>query len=731
MKLSEYPRPPDDTGRGVHWSPSTSIWGKNEWAEKWLPFLLDAKIKWVKILDDGGGSALGLVKRLIDYKIMPVVRVYLNPNYPGFISGRETDLAHRLADIGVRYMEFGNEPDLALEWKDRDRPENWLEIVVNRYIDVWDKVRPFGIIPLFDAFGPGGRGNPFQLIAQKGRTDIFEAMVVAVHNYCLGRPLSYPNDGIADHGTPITEHEYLSLADGDPNRTHWVWERPIEDVNRLRAEHANPNISILTDSTGFRAFEYMDNLVREACGRSVPVMMTEGGYNVGQRAGTTFGDDARYPKPTAYWASRLTMDMFNPDNLPDYYFCSMPWFIAGYQMGVMSSSYEPQGPWFTNWYDSEFGLNGELPVVGMLKSTPPKIRADGPVPPEMENFYTGPDLTGRDFADELKYLEPQVLLEPAADTSQPYWKLISVQWKEEGNGYMFVKCLDQDGTPIEGQEFEARHENGADVAATKGHYDNYWGNLAMYGGLGTYRVSVKGGPGDALTNVGNGGESPGYRATNFWLTFQKTSDHEEGDVTLDFNAKDQDYLEHYRQTGQMKNEAEGFEQTVIPANGKKDHYKIIGIRHLLPEEANGNRIAFLAVLDANGNIDRNKQIDWGWQGMDGGQKPRPITQDKPLNERANVPLNPGQRCWFQVLGAESERVENIHTMYPTNGGNHSWYIVFYPVQGGSGPVDPPDKPDPPDPPDRPDNSEALRLLEEAQRHVNQANQLIEKAKSLL
>lgn len=730
MKLSEYPRPPADSGRGVHWSPSTSVWGKEEWKTKWLPFLLEAQIKWVKILDDGGGSALGLIKRLINYQIMPVVRVYLHPNYPNPIGHRETEYAKRLADLGGVYMEFGNEPDLALEWAGRKRPENWLQVVVGRYIDAWDKVHPFGIIPLFDAFGPGGRGNPFQIMVQRGRADIFEAMVVAIHNYCLGRPLTYPNDGIADKGTPITPQEYRALADNDPNREFWVWEQPIDVVNRLRAENANPNITILQDSTGFRTFEYIDHLVNEACGHSVPVMMTEGGYNVGQRAGTTFGDDARYPKPTANWASRWTVDMFDNYPLPDYYFCSMPWFIAGYQMGVLSSSYEPQGPWFTNWYDREFNLNGELPVVDLLKSTPPKTRADGPVPERMKNFYTGPDLTGRNFDDELKYLEPQVLLDPVKNTNQTYWKLTTVWWKEEGTGYIYVKCLDENGRPIEGQPFQAARKDGIDVAQTKGAVDDFWGNLPMYGALGTYTVSIKGAPSDALTNVGNGGESPGYKPTNFWLTFQKVTSLEEGTVTLDFNAKDREYVQHVQQTGQIQDEAQGFQHDITPANTSDTYYKIIGIRHLTPDENRGNRNAFLAVLDTNGNIDRSKQLDWGWQGMQPHEKPRPIVQDKPANERANVPLNPNQRCWFQVLGFESERVANIHTMYPQQGGSHSWYIVFYPVQGGGTPPPPSTTPDS-QPPEKPDNSKALALLEEAQALVQQANQKIEQAKNLL
>ncbi len=214
-------------------------------------------------------------------------------------------------------------------------------------------------------------------------------------------------------------------------------------------------------------------------------------------------------------------------------------------------------------------------------------------------------------------------------------------------------------------------------------------------------------------------------------------------MKLDFNAKDRYYMQNYAQTGQIADEAQGYEHTITPFTGSGNYYKLLGIRRLTASENNGNRHAFVVVLDPTGNIDRARQIDWGWQGMQPNQKPRPIVQDKPPHERPNVPLNPGQRCWFQVLGMPSERVENIHTMYPTDGGNHSWYLVFCPVRG-SGPKPPeppqppqpkpepplPPKPEPPLPP-RPDNSQVLALLNEAQALVNQANQKIEQAKNLL
>jgi len=202
--LSQFPRPPQDNGRGIHWSPNQYMWGKDDWGF-WKEQLQAMNIKWVKLLDDGGGSAMGLVKRLVDIQVMPIIRYYKERPNPGHISGREADMSRRYVDLGAVYFETNNEPDLELEWKDRLRPKNWLDIVVNNFIIEADMIREVGGYLLFPAFGPGGRGNPFQMIVDKGRKDLLDGnCCLAIHNYCLGRPLDYPNDAVNTQGEPLT-----------------------------------------------------------------------------------------------------------------------------------------------------------------------------------------------------------------------------------------------------------------------------------------------------------------------------------------------------------------------------------------------------------------------------------------------------------------------------------------------------------------------------------------------
>ena len=531
LELSQFPRPPQDNGRGVHWSLSVYEWGKRDWAF-WADQLQAMKIKWVKILDDGGGSGLRLARRLVDLEIMPVVRFYWPRQNPGNIGSRGADAVKKYREAGVYYFETNNEPDLDLEWENSQKPPDWLDIVVDNFIIDADIILDLGGYPAMPAFGVGSQRDPFQKVVERERRDILDGGAwAAVHNYCLGRPLEYPNDPVNTQGVPLTEAEW-EAAGG-----LWAWEMGWEEVNKYRQESVNPEASIMTDSTCFRAFEQLNAVIVNAIGHSIPIMMTEGGYNVGQRAGTTFGDDARYPKPTPQRASELNLDMFRfmqgdisilDKKVPEYFFTVMPWLIAAYRIGVWAAPAENQGPWFTHHYDQEWGLHGELPFVQMFKDTPDRLRQDGPVPME----WAKPDYQvelGDNWDHRFKYLG--VSLEPAAGTPASYWKLVQAQWRDEeealGSGYIFVKMLDENGQPIEKATFIIARANASEQISTKGSIDGFWGNYAMYGSLGTYKVRVnhQDFPSETVTGLGLGREDDHqlWTRTAFWLTFQLVS----------------------------------------------------------------------------------------------------------------------------------------------------------------------------------------------------------------
>ncbi len=531
MDLKDFPRPLEDNGRGVHWSISAYEWGQRNWGF-WAEQLQAMKIKWVKIIDDGGGSALPLARRLIDLRIMPVVRLYWPEQNPGNIGQRGRETVRRYIDIGTMYFETNNEPDLDLEWKTGAKPPNWLDIVVENFIIDADIILTEGGYPAMPAFGVGTLRDPFSKVVEKGRRDILDGGAwAALHNYCLGRPLEYPNDPINLSGKPLTEQEWHEAGG------LWAWEMGLEPVNEARKKFANPDASIMTDATCFRAFEQLNAYVVRAVGHSIPIMTTEGGYNVGQRAGTTAGDDPRYPKPTPLVASQLNLEMYKfmqgdremlGARVPEYYFSVMAWLIAAQRIGVQAPPAENQGPWFTHKYDDEWGLDGELPLVQMLKDLPSHVRQDGPLPAQWQTPPT-PDQLGRDWDPRLTYLG--IELKPAGPgaASGPYWKLVKARWlnQEEAAGasQIFVKALDAQGVPIENAAFVVERTDAQDTVRTKGPVDDYWGNYTMYGLLGTYTVAMAEGGhrSERVTGIGLGTEEVPNAWTNtaFRLTFQQ------------------------------------------------------------------------------------------------------------------------------------------------------------------------------------------------------------------
>ena len=54
---------------------------------------------------------------------------------------------------------------------------------------------------------------------------------------------------------------------------------------------------------------------------------------------------------------------------PDNYFTMCHWLIGNYRLGFMAPGWESQS-WYTDWWNSDFKLHGELPVVAAVKAMP-------------------------------------------------------------------------------------------------------------------------------------------------------------------------------------------------------------------------------------------------------------------------------------------------------------------------------------------------------------------------
>lgn len=682
MLIRDYPRPLNDTGRGVHWSPSPRHWGQDDWGF-WRDVLIETNVKWVKVLhaDDADLSAIPLCKRLVDLGIMPVVRFYRNepmPNPPNI----NADEVKRFADIGCPYIEsIYNEWDNQREWSS-SFPKDFstvINILADNTVREWKIVTGAGGIYVFPAASFGGKPeyDVPQLLVSRGYGFMFEQMAWAIHNYSGARPVGYPEIPEILEGKPVSQTEYETECDD----WHWCWEISREEVNANRLKHKDPNASVLNDPTCFRAFEWLDDKIRQAVGFSIPIFGTESGENVH----SNFDKDLRFPYSTPQKASQMTYEQFkHVENLsPEHpYFCHCVWLIAVQAMGHIATDYEAQMPWFGHWYDEKFGLNGVLPLVKMLENDPGEAKANGPAP-EQWPLYPHPWRSGFDI--DIRYTNPPYILEPVASPSQPHWQLDEVMFRKDGSGRVFVRCLEE-GKIIEGQGIFVLWAGGNAKAKTKGQIDAGWGDLPVPAISEVWVLDDI--PSDKLTNVFEG---------TVYLTFVRSEG--ENKLALDVKEVSEDMLASpdvvlpdakYEIAIETKQRAPGV------------YWQVKGVRHLLPSENNGNHHCYFGLFDESGNPIMGSFVDWNWA-HNSGPKPPPVICDKPYPQEpmGNLPIA-GNMEWVEVwMGDNSDRIYNIRSTHPdekpgNTWGHHSFYVVFQKVLVTETPPPDDDTESPPD-----------------------------------
>jgi hypothetical protein len=226
MALADYPHPPGDNGRGIHWIPTTS-----QTPEVIDRFVDEAKamgMRWVVFLNEGTniGANDYLVKRLHQAGIEPVMRIYTPGLVP--IEGNIKKMVDHYKDLGVRYFQLYNEPNLIVETGGQ-YPD------VEHYLDLWlpaaQQIIDAGGLPGFGALSPQGELDDRDFLRQalnslknRGQLQVLDRTWLASHNYTGPRPLDDPN--------------------------------------------------------GFLRFQQYDEIVRTALGRSLPIIGTEGGTHI-------------------------------------------------------------------------------------------------------------------------------------------------------------------------------------------------------------------------------------------------------------------------------------------------------------------------------------------------------------------------------------------------------------------------------------------------------------------
>ena len=303
MALSDFPRPANDSGRGIHWIPTTTQ--DQEVVDRFIGEVEEMGVDWVVFLNDQTeiGENDYLMKRLGEAGIEPIMRIYTPDGIP--IQGDLGALVRDAGAKGVKYFQLHNEPNLKGENQGEDPDPA-------RYVDMWlsaaKTVIENGGLPGFGALAPGGDFDDVEFLKQavdmvrrRGEDRVFNRTWIAIHNYTLGRPLDYMND-----------------------------------------------------ANGFRKFEFYDQVMREKLGRSIPIVGTEGGTHIDWHA----PPEARQIDEALQTQRVVDAYRHMATQREPYNFAYTYWVIANQEGGGHDEDFEQQAL-FQPGYVS--------PIVGRLK----------------------------------------------------------------------------------------------------------------------------------------------------------------------------------------------------------------------------------------------------------------------------------------------------------------------------------------------------------------------------
>lgn len=402
--LSWYPRPPDDTGFGLHGSASNSFGGLMEHKDANPAVVAEQHrmgVRWKKLVA-GGDNCIETSALLLANGIMPIIRFYVAEQWPRPLSECVdlADLVRAYVAVGVRYFQTGNEPNLLLEWQrgwgssDED-PTEWKKgAQPDRVADAFAIdariILDNGGIPLTAPLAPGGNYNDIdwfrtycQVLRNKGHAGLLqEGIVIGAHPGTLNHPLDYPFDKVNQEGEQLTREEY---------ERHSTWAGSLEWVNteRLRGknpgqhlqsafpqDHPNPALRGKDSggSNGWLKWKAYHDIWVQTFGFEVPVISLEGGVWVGEKLGEEPFNDARIYDPRYPAVSKerhkewilAILRQFSDGKVPEYLFNVMFWLDRNQRAGGTHQPFE-RDAWWSHYWDN---TGGRLPIVDALLASP-------------------------------------------------------------------------------------------------------------------------------------------------------------------------------------------------------------------------------------------------------------------------------------------------------------------------------------------------------------------------
>lgn len=366
---SRYPRPPDDTGAGVHGGANGyHPLGDNEGLYRTiLDEMYRCGLRWVKLLDIDG-SGYNACRAVVNFGMTPIVRLYRERPYPGRLTDKQKAAARDLYSVGVRYFERGNEPNVDWEWQGDKWPgydwNAWTDATFDALAADWiadaNYLAGIGGLVALDAPSPGGHYEDIMywqrfLRAVKRAGASIDARVwsgawIAVHAAALNHPLDYPDDAVNQSA-----------------------ENKGQTIHTLFRPDGSPTGA----SNCARKWEAVHRLVLTELGRALPVMSTEGGAWPGA------ADDPRYPALTVDTASeRNAAILRGMRTAPPYMLAFMPWLWANRIFANLHEGFE-RDAWkrIPGWGNCPANEPPVQPIIAMLLQNPCQKREEvAPVP---------------------------------------------------------------------------------------------------------------------------------------------------------------------------------------------------------------------------------------------------------------------------------------------------------------------------------------------------------------
>ncbi len=194
LPLAAFPRPQNDTGRGIHWIPSTSQ--SPDVIDKYVAEAKEMGISWVTFLNDGVNTKDNdyLVKKLVENGIEPVMRIYTDGG--AAVDGDLTATVRHYKSMGVDYFQLYNEPNLRIE-NQGAAPDP--KAYAAKWIDAARQVIAGGGYPGFGSLSPTPGLAPgaapgdmddlkflrqsLQAVKAQGGADTLDRSWLSVHNY--------------------------------------------------------------------------------------------------------------------------------------------------------------------------------------------------------------------------------------------------------------------------------------------------------------------------------------------------------------------------------------------------------------------------------------------------------------------------------------------------------------------------------------------------------------------